>query len=459
MTTARRRLDGAISTVRSVATQMRLFLASLHPVKLAVLGYLSYVILGWLVLSLPIFHQERLGGFLDHLFTSASAVSTTGLTTVSTNQQYNLAGEIVVLLLIQLGGLGYMTLGSFLLLATDRRLSSLRTEVTRTNFKLPKGYTPERVVIGIVLFTLIFEALGAAALWLAFSANGVEDSAWQAIFHSVSAFCTAGFSLFDNSLESFAGDFWINAIIGTLSYLGAIGFIVLLDVWRMATRKIESITFTSKIILWMTVWTTVIGTALIFVGEPAFRELPNEQRLLASWFQTMTAMTTVGFNTVPIGSIAPSTALIISALMIIGASPSGTGGGLKSTTCSAMLGLIVSTVRGETDVRFRGRDIPMDRVLAAAASVALYASVLFVGVLLLTWTERLPVDRLWFEAISALGTVGLSEGITSSLSTLGKLVVIGMMFLGRIGPVTFGVALFLAPPRTTPDTDNDLVVG
>jgi trk system potassium uptake protein TrkH len=431
----------------------------LHPAQVAGLGYLAYTLLGWLLLCLP-FAQKLPEGIpaIDNLFIATSAVSTTGLVTVSVVDSYNAFGQVVVLMLIQLGGLGYMTFGSFVILSTKGGLSAERSRVGRTVFSLPESFRIDKFIRSVVVFTVVIEAAGALALYAVFRRADAATPLWSAVFHSVSAFCTAGFSLYDTSFEAFAGDFWLNLVISALSYCGAIGFIVWVDYWRKLTGKVQQVTLTSRIILWMSLWLTVVSTFMIFVGEPSLDAKPVEDKLLESFFQAMTAMTTVGFNTIPTASLSSATLLVIIALMIIGASPSGTGGGVKSTTVSALIGVMRSTLRGDAEVRFRKKVVPRARVWTATANMGFYMLMLLVGTYLLELTQRAGFVENIFEAASALGTVGLSMGITASLSGLGKLVVILLMFCGRLGPLTFGMALFFKSHKGSEASDNDLAV-
>jgi trk system potassium uptake protein TrkH len=430
----------------------------MHPAKLVLLGYASYTLFGWLLLCLPIAQRASGTGALDHLFIATSAISTTGLVTISISDSYTRFGQIAVLLLIQLGGIGYMTLGSFVILAGKRELSRTRMAIGKTVFSLPESFDLGHFIKGVVAFTFIIETAGAVVLFFLFRASGQPDAAESAIFHSISSFCTAGFSLYNNSFEGFANNFWINATIAALSYLGAIGFIVCLDFWNMATGRVKAITLTSKIILWTTFWLSCAGTLLLFLGEPSLRSEPVETRLLESFFQAMSAMTTVGFNTVGIGGLSKASVLLLIVLMVIGASPSGTGGGLKCTTFSAFLGVMRSAIRGEQEVRFWNRPIPVERVWTAVGSVGFYLFALVIGTYLLEMTEHTPFDQNFFEAASALGTVGLSMGITASLSNIGKIIIILLMFCGRLGPLTFGMALFGKPDIPVRNHDNDLAV-
>jgi trk system potassium uptake protein TrkH len=316
----------------------------------------------------------------------------------------------------------------------------------------------EKFIPSVVKFSLAIELLGAAALYILFRKAGTPHPLWNSVFHSVSAFCTAGFSLSNSSFAPFAGDFWMNAVLAALSYLGAIGFIVCVDAWRMATGKVREMTLTSKVILWSTFWLSVAGTLLIFLGEPSIQARPLGERLLAAFFQAMAALTTVGFNTVDIGQISKASVLVLTVLMVIGASPSGTGGGLKCTTFSAVLGVMRSAIRGEHEVKFWGRPVPIGRLWIAVASLGFYLAALIIGTYLLEATEITPFDQNLFEVASALGTVGLSMGITSSLSAVGKVIVILLMFCGRLGPLTLGMALLHRAGAAPGQGDNDLAV-
>jgi trk system potassium uptake protein TrkH len=429
---------------------VRGFLAAVEPLRLVVFGYLAYVLIGWVLLCLPFSHRAGYISPLDNFFTSVSAVSTTGLVTVDTGR-YNMFGQIVILCLIQVGGLGYMTLGSFVILSRGRELSDLRSGVSQKVFSLPKGFRISKFIRSVVIFSCIVELCGAIVLSFIFRSTGAELPVWSSIFHSVSAFCTAGFSLYSNSFEAFADNFWLNIIIGLLSLLGAMGFIVLVDIWRRVTGKVRRITFTSKIILRMSFALLLIGAFVFLITEPSVQEMSQNKRILVSTFQAMTAMTTVGFNTVTVGALAHSSLLILTFLMIIGASPSGTGGGIKSTSFTAIFGLIRSSLRGDSEVCFLGRKIPESRIRTAMASTGFYLFVLILGVFALTLTESMAFEGLFFEAASALGTVGLSTGITSSLTSLGKIIVCILMFIGRVGPLTFAVSFSL---RGTPDSDE-----
>jgi trk system potassium uptake protein TrkH len=429
------------------------------PLRFVVLGYAFYVVAGWFVLALPICRTTADATWLDLLFTATSAVSTTGLTTVSTADSFTWIGQVVILALIQLGGLGYMTVGSFTVLSITGKLPALRERVGAAAMSLPSGFQIVSFLRVVVIFAVIIEAIGAAALYPAFVAHGAPNPVWQAIFHSVSAFCTAGFGLLNDSFESYRSDAWLNTVIIALSFLGAIGFIVLSDFWSFIRGRKAWLTLTSKIIMLSTLWISVAGTILFFVEESTIASLPAAERWMTALFQVMTASTTVGFNTVPIGALSASSLFLLTAVMIIGASPSGTGGGLKTTSITALWAVMMSVVRRREQVTFLRREIPDVRVRAATANVLFYFLALAAGIYALALVETAPLADQMFECASALGTVGLSRGITSALSPPGKLIIVALMFLGRVGPLALGMALVSkATPIARESTQEDVAI-
>ncbi|MBM2577687.1 potassium transporter KtrB [Jannaschia sp. Os4] len=432
--------------------------ASTAAPRLLLVGYVSYALIGWALLSLPWAQAVPLDP-VDTLFIAVSAVSTTGLVTIDPGTSFTFFGELVVISLIQMGGLGYMTIGSFIVLALASRLDRVHSHGTRAAFNLPETVDPAQFVKAVVAFTLVCEAAGAAALWPMFAAAGVEDPLWSAIFHSISAFCTAGFSLNPDSFEGFADHAGVVSVISALSLAGAMGFLIVIDFWRTLTGRARALGFTSKVIWRTTLAFLIVGTTILFVAEPTYQAMAPEDRLMASFFQVMTASTTVGFNTTPIGALAPAIIVAMFFLMVIGASPAGTGGGLKTTSFAALVGLVRSTLKGRDRIRYFKREIPLSRLQTAAAGLTFYAMLLLGATFVLLLAQpTLPFDAVMFEAISAMGTVGLSMGITGDLSGLGKLVVIVLMTAGRVGILTFGIALASHDESRAEEEDNDLVL-
>jgi trk system potassium uptake protein TrkH len=415
------------------------------PIRVLVLGYISNLVLGWLALCLPLAHEQSRASMLDHLFTAASAMSTTGLATVSIAGTYNAFGEAIVLLLVQAGGLGYMTLGSFVLLTVSGRLSPLRARVGAAAWAVPKESELRAFLRLILSYTLLVEVAGALGLYFwVFAESGVPNPIWQSAFHSISSFCTAGLALFDDSFERFRGHGALNAILIVLSVLGAIGFLVVNDVWLTLRHRRLHVTLTTKIILASTAAILGIGTVLFYLDEPSIAALPSGERWMVSLFQVMSAATTVGFDSIPIGALSASSLFLLAIAMVIGASPAGTGGGLKTTTMSALWAVMVSVLRRRPHTTFFGREIPDARVRAAIASAMFYGGTLAVGIYAFALVETAPLADQAFECASALGTVGLSRGITATLTDAGKWILIALMFAGRVGPLVLGMS-FLAP--------------
>ncbi|GFE65790.1 K+ transporter Trk [Litoreibacter roseus] len=396
---------------------------------------------------------------LDSLFISTSAVSTTGLVSVDPGTSFTFFGELVIIILIQIGGLGYMTIGSFAVLALQQKLGRMREKTVKAAFNLPNDISPAMFLRSVIVFTFGCEIVGAAALYPMFVEAGVDNAMWSAIFHSISAFCTAGFSLNSNSFESFSGNFGVNIVISALSLLGAMGFLIIVDTWRTMLGRSRHLGFTSKVIFRITALFLLFGTLVMFIAEPGIAALPNSERLMVAFFQTMTATTTVGFNTYPIGEVIPAVLMVIFFLMVIGASPAGTGGGIKTTSFAALIGLVRSTLKGRERVRFFKRQVPLDKLQTATALLTYYCGLLMVAMFCLLLTEPgAAFEVIMFEAISAMGTVGLSMGITGDLSDLGKLVVIALMTAGRVGILTFGIALAAHDETREEEEDNQLIM-
>lgn len=236
------------------------------------------------------------------------------------------------------------------------------------------------------------------------------------------------------------------------------GFIVCVDVWKFIVKANKKMTLTTRIIIYVTTWLLFTGTALLFLTETFGGSYTPDLKIICSFFQSMTALTTVGFNTVNIAGLSKSAIMLLAILMIIGASPSGTGGGLKTTTFTAIIGLIKSIIKGEKQIRFWNSPIPEDRVKAAVATLSYYLATLAIGIYLVTLVEKAAFIEIFFECASALGTVGLSMGITAALSAMGKIFIILLMFLGRVGPLTFGMALYVKPELIFDDEKSDLAV-
>ena len=415
-----------------------LFLLHLTPHQNVAQAILAYMFAGWILLSLPFMTKVHVS-FLDNLFTAAAAVSTAGLATVNFADSYTVLGKAVVLLLIQIGGIGYMTFTSFFFLSLSQkhRLRKSQTEALTAEVKLPDTLKLSDFLWAAVVFTFIAESIGAIFFINYFHHHqgfSIGQSVWYGIFHSVSAFCTAGFSLWNDNMVTWANSKTVNTVISCLSLAGAMGFIVVADVFNFIRRKTKEISFTTKIILVTTLALMAFGTFTLFVTSPALS-------LQEAFFQSVAAITTAGFYSVDVSELSVCSLLLIMLLMSIGGSPSGTAGGFKTTAFASVLALLYSRLKMSNRVEFLGRRIPILRLYEATSTVLLYTVFLFISVFLLSWTEKLSFFDVVFESAAALSTSGLSTGITPHLSWMGKIIIIGTMLIGRIGVLTFSLAL------------------
>jgi len=424
-------------------------------------GYASHVLVGWGLLSLPICWASNPPHWQDNLFTSLSAVSTTGLVSVTIGSTYSFVGQLVILALIQIGGIGYMTLGSFILLTSRRELPDTNEAVAAAVFDLPEGTSAKRFIRNVILFTFGIEAFGFALLWPAFARHGVDSAAWQGLFHSVSAFCTAGFSLFPTSLETFRGDPFVTATVGALSLVGAAGFLVVTDFFAITRGSKRHRSLTTKVILTATVAVLAAGTCLLWSLEPSYRQMPWKQGFSAAAFQTATSLSTVGFHTTAMASLSDVTTFILLFLMVFGSSPSGTGGGIRITAVAAAASTMWTTIRRRSNVTLVHRRIPQRRIDHAFVSIVFYITLILLGATSMMALQPERFRDVLFEVVSAVSTVGLSRGITSEIGIWGKWILMALMFIGRVGPITLGSAAVAqrSENRNEPDKpEEDLAV-
>lgn len=406
-------------------------------------GFLTYVGVGTILLCLP-WLQKMSAPILDHLFTATSAVSTTGLVTMSIFDSYNIGGQFIIMTLFQLGGIGYLTFTTFMLLSTTRKITPWHKSILNTEFTLPVTIKIKDFLKSVILYTVIMEVLGAVLFFIAFKTDGMAtgEAIWSSIFHSISAFCTAGFSLFNSGFTDYVDNGLINFTISMLAICGSLGFIVITDVGLWIKNRTHSLSFTTKIVTMGSLILLVVGYLFFYFLEPSISNLSGSARVSAAFFQSMTAMTTVGFNTVDFGSFVLPMLLVTIFLMYIGASPSGTAGGMKITTLTAVFAIMKSRLKGSKNITFLGRRIPYERLYVATSSFIFYTTLIFVGTFILTFSESFDFENILFEVASALGTVGVSTGITGDLSSIGKIVIIILMFIGRLGVLTFGLAIW-----------------
>jgi len=415
------------------------------------------ILLGTALLALPAAHAGEPLSLLEALFTATSATCVTGLTVVDTGSRFTPFGQAVVLALFQVGGLGLMTFAVFAGVALGGRVAFTGRALIQDTMHHTPSVGVRRLVRHVVVFTLASEAVGALLLWLRLRDESVPGGAlWSAVFHAVSAFCNAGFSLFPDSLVRYRGDVAINLVITGLVILGGLGFLASMELKEMLAarlrgRRPHQATLHTRLVLAVSALLLLGGMLayLLLEWDNVLAGLPPGERLLAAWFLSVTPRT-AGFNTVDYGQMASQTLFLTIFLMFVGASPGSTGGGIKTTTFGVLVALVVARWRGRGRASVFHRTIPhavMDRALLLAILAWALVS-LAIGLLAVVETGDVPyLDErprfvaMMFEAVSAFGTVGLSTGITPMLGTGSKLVLIALMFMGRVGPLTLVLAI------------------
>ena len=431
---------------RRLVSQLRL-----HPARLMVGTFAAAIAVGTVLLSLPVASATGQAiRLIDALFTATSATCVTGLIVLDTGKDFSLFGQVVILILLQLGGLGIMTFSVSLVLALGGRISKSREVVMRDMLDQESLDDVLKLIRAILIITFLAELAGALALFLRLGDLRGHSTRvlYESVFHSVSAFCNAGFSVYSDSLEKFRGDLWITGVMSALIIVGGLGFPVLRDLllFRRSSRRKAGLAprlkTQTRVVLTTTAILLVAGTAVFFLvdGDETLKGLPTGERLLASWFQSVTART-AGFNTVRIGHVGHAALLVLIALMFVGASPGSTGGGVKTTTIAVLWQAMLSAFRGREEVELYGRTVPRGIVRRAVALVVLSGAVLVVTTIALMAVEGQPFRDIAFEAMSAFGTVGLSTGATPNLTDAGRLIVTALMFVGRLGPLTLALSL------------------
>ncbi|WP_022892234.1 TrkH family potassium uptake protein [Agromyces subbeticus] len=425
----------------------------LHPAQAVVIGFALAVLVGTMLLMLPIAKAGPGGAsFIDALFTATSAVCVTGLTVVDTVTHWSPFGQVVIMILIQLGGLGIMIFASLIGLVLARKLS-VRSRLNTAAEAKAVGFADVRgLVRGIVLISLTIEAavfLLLGARFLIGYGYAPGEAAWHAGFLAVSSFNNAGFALFSDNLMGFVSDPFICLPISAAIILGGLGFPVIMQLRKEFTRPLHW-SMNTKIVLWATVVLLIAGTVYLTVIEwnnpDTLGGLDPAARVLAGFFQSVQTRT-AGFNSIDIGAMNDASWLGMDVLMFIGAGPAGTAGGIKVTTFAVLFFIMLTELRGEASVNIFGKRLSraVHRQAITVVLIAVAAVVVSTAVLLLL--TGLDLDRVLFEAVSAFATVGLSTGITADLPDAAQLVLVLLMFAGRLGPLTLGTAIALRDRR------------
>ena len=425
---------------------------TLSTTQIILLSFLVTILIGSGLLALPISsaHGEAVP-YLDALFTATTSTCVTGLVTLPTASTWSVFGQVVILLLIQVGGLGIITIMSGLMLLLNKKMGISDRLLIQDAFNLNTMSGLTKFVKKVLFGTLILEGCGALLYMIVFIPDFGMEGIWISIFNSVSAFCNAGIDIIaENSLCNYATNPLINLITSTLIILGGLGYIVWWDVLRVINsrskknRKIfRHLTLHSKIAITVTTGLIFIGTILIFIFEYnnplTIGELSLFDKMQVSFFQSVTTRT-AGFTSIPQENLTNASAALSIILMLIGGSPVGTAGGMKTVTIAVLVCSAFATIRNKNDATLFGRHISAESIKKAVAVVVMFLTICTTSTILLMATSDASSIDVVYETVSATATVGLSRNLTATLHTFGKLIIIATMYFGRVGPISLAVA-------------------
>lgn len=423
------------------------------PTRRIAFSFFMVIIIGSILLSFSFSNQGATLPYLDHLFIATSATCVTGLVPFVVSEQYTLIGQLIILALIQIGGLGFLTLLNVMLVAFKKKLSYTNKIIMQEALNQSSMGAIAEYIKRVIKYTIFFEILGAIFLSFVFVPEfGLYKGLYYSVFHSISAFCNAGFDVLGaTSLMNYQSNLLVNMVICTLIISGGLGFIVWVDIrlsWRrykenfkvfQLKRYLATLSLHTKIVLVVTVFLLVFGTvaimALEFHNPETLGPMSWSQKLLASFFQS-TTLRTAGFATLDMALLYDPTKLLMSVMMFIGGSPAGTAGGIKTVTLAIMTLYVLALVKGNDTIKVMKRSIS-DQVVKRSLTIAMVSFfITILALFVLSITENLPFIDLVFEIFSAFATVGLSASVTPLLTTVGKIVIIILMYIGRIGPIS-----------------------
>lgn len=429
---------------------------SLSPTQLIVIGFLLLIFIGSILLNLPIASRNgRSIGYLNALFTATSATCVTGLVVVDTYTHWTLFGQLVILSLIQVGGLGFMTMATLFSLVLRRKISFRERLLIAESLNQYSLEGVVRLTKQILLGTLMFEAAGALILSIQFIGDfGLVKGIYRGIFHAISAFCNAGFDIMGEeqeyvSLTAYTSDTIVNFTVMALIIIGGLGFSVWDDIYR--AKSFKNLRLHTKLVLLITAVLLIFGFVFFFLLEwsnpKTLQPLNMKGKLLSAMFQSVTTRT-AGFNTVSLSDLTSASKFMTIVLMFIGGSPGSTAGGIKTATIGVLIFAVVSVLRGSDDTELFKRRLNTGVVLRALSIVIISAVIVITTTVTLSIFENASFVEVFFEAVSAFGTVGLSLGITPLLSSISKIAVIATMFFGRVGVLTMALALTVKRYKT-----------
>ena len=413
--------------------------------QLIIMGFAGVILLGTVLLMLPFSSAEKvITPFHEALFTATSAVCVTGLVVKDTGSYWSLAGQTIILALIQIGGLGVVTVAASVSILSGKKISLMQRSTMQNAISAPKVGGIVRLTRFILRGTFLIEAAGTVLLLPVFMGDYGKKGIWMSVFHSISAFCNAGFDILGTdssmfpSLTGYSGNILINLVIMLLIITGGIGFLTWDDIY---TNKLnyKRYRMQSKIILMTTACLILFPTVFFYICD--LTKLPMEKRLLAAAFQSVTTRT-AGFNTINISEMSEASKAVMILLMLIGGSPGSTAGGMKTTTFSVLILNAIATFRSQENAGAFGRRLEYHVIKNAATIAMLYFALFFGGGIAISVYEGLPLLDCLYEAASAVGTVGLTLGITPELHVFSQVVLIILMYLGRVGGLTLIYAVF-----------------
>lgn len=418
------------------------------------MAFLLLIVAGGILLKLPWMNQGEAISWLDAFFIATSAVCVTGLSTIDVANSLNFYGQLILLMLIQLGGVGIITVSSFLLFMGRKKVSISYEEMLSSTIAVSQEFTFRKITFVVLKFTFLIELIGALLLLPLWSqANSWPERVWAAIFHSVSAFCNAGFALYSNNLEGFSGEIGINFVLMFLIITGGFGFVNLQELWKLAKTgkfKWRNFSFFLKVSLTFTAFLICFGACSVFLFEAngSMKNLSFFEKVTASFFTSITTRT-AGFNTLPLPEFSNQTLFIMILLMFIGGISGSCAGGIKVNSIAVIFSVIWSRIRNYPNPVLFRRSLPPSKVRQVVSLIFLSQILIVLALLMMQAVETGSISHsesngsfleYSFEVVSALGTAGLSMGMTSKLTVSGKIFIIILMFIGRLGPLTIAVA-------------------
>ncbi|MEG1254743.1 TrkH family potassium uptake protein [Clostridium sp.] len=419
------------------------------PVQVIAMGFATIIFTGAILLSLPIATIDGISTpFIDCIFTSTSAVCVTGLVTVDTGTHWNYFGKTVIIILIQVGGLGFMSFATLLSIIIGKKITLKERLIIRESLNSTSLQGIVKLARYIIMLTFSIEIIGALLLSIQFIPEfGIKKGIYYSIFHSVSAFCNAGFDLMGgyNSVMAYSDNALVIITISLLIIIGGLGFYVWDEIYNY--RKVRRITIHTKLVIAMSIFLVAFGFVMFFIFEysnpDTLKDMSMKGKVLSALFASVSPRT-AGFNSINLGSMTVASTFLTIMLMFIGGSPGSTAGGIKTSTAGVLFMTVISVIRGREDTELFKRKVNKETVYKAFAVVVMALGLVFFVTILLSITERasgVPFEYYLYEATSAFGTVGLTLGLTQKLTTIGKVIVALTMYAGRVGPLTLVLAI------------------